>query len=164
MIQSILEAPITLASNTSKVIFDEIDERSEDATPCGWLCHQKGSPLYQLLGNNGCPCRTQKYYINFNANITGATAGTPVALALFEDGVIVPGTTVIATVTAANDISNVSFGKIISVCPRSNTSISIGSVDTIPNVADPTGAGIATQAPTILNANFAILESKNNAR
>lgn len=164
MIQSIIESPITLVSNTAKVIFDEVDERSADATPCGWLCHQNGSPLYQLLGNNGCPCNTEKYKVSFNANISGATAGTPVALALYEDGVVVPGTTVIATITAANDIYNVSFDKVIPVCPRSNATIYVGSVDTIPNIADPTAAGIETQAPTILNANFLILENRNNGR
>lgn len=166
MIQSIQEAPITLASNTAKIVFDEVDERSESASPCGWLCHQVGSPLYQLLGNGGCPCNSnnvKKFEVSFNANVSGATAGTPVAIALYEDGVVVPGTTCIATITAANDIYNVSFNKVISVCPRTNTTISVGSVDSIPNLADPTAAGIETQAPTLLNANFVILEY-NNAR
>ena len=58
------------------------------------------------------------------------------------------------------DNANPIFGNLIDMAQKGDT----GSVDTIPNVADPTGAGIATQAPTILNANFAILESKNNAR
>lgn len=164
MIQSIQEAPITLTSNTDKIIFDDVDEQDKSATPCGWLCHQTGSPLYQLLGNNGCPCKTEKYLVNFNANVSGSIAGTPVAIALYEDGVVVPGTTAIATITAANDIYNISFNKIISVCPRVNSTISVGSVGTIPNLADPTSAGIETQAPTILNANFVILENSNNGR
>lgn len=161
MIQSIQETPITLASNTSSIIFDEVDERDTSATPCGWLCHQKGSPLYQLIGNK-CACEgVKKFLISFNANISGATEGTPVALALYEDGIVVPGTTVISSISTANSINNVSFNKIISVCPRTNSTISVGSVGTIPNLTGTGDAGIATQAPTILNANFIILESRN---
>ena len=70
MIQSILETPTTLASNTSKIIFDEVDERNISATPYGWLCHQKGSPLYQLIGNNNCPRNgAAKFYISIKTNI-----------------------------------------------------------------------------------------------
>ena len=52
------------------------------------------------------------YEVSFNANISSATSG-PVALGLYQDGVLIPGTTVIAQVTTSGDFFNVSFNKLI---------------------------------------------------
>ena len=158
MIQSVQELPITLTNNTAKITFSVDDVRTNSAcqrNPRSWLCHQQGNPLYQVSGNCGCN-DIARYEISFNANVSGATAGTPVALALFEDGVIVPGTTMIATITAAGDVANVSFEKIIDVCNRQNTTLSVGSVSSVPNFTDLTAPGVDTQAPIIANANLNI--------
>ena len=50
MIQSVIEQPITLTSNSSAITFTVDDIRTRSANCCnGWLSHRQGSPLYQLL-------------------------------------------------------------------------------------------------------------------
>lgn len=160
MIESIQELPVVLTNNTSKLTFSSDTIRTRSAcqnNSRSWLCHQVGNPLYQVLGNGNCNCNgTAKYEVSFNANVSGATAGTPVALALYEDGIIVPGTTMIATITAAGDVFNISFENTIEVCGRSNATLSIGSVPSIPNFADLTVVGIDTQPPIVANATLSI--------
>jgi len=160
MIESIQELPITLTSNTAKLTLSSDTIRTRSAcqnNTRSWLCHQTGNPLYQVLGNGNCNCNgTAKYEVSFNANVSGATAGTPVALALFEDGVIVPGTTMIATITTAGDVFNISFENTVEVCGRSNATLSIGSIPSIPDFTDLTATAIDTQAPIIANATLSI--------
>lgn len=151
VIQSVRELPITLVNNTAPITFTDDDVRSRSAN-CycnGWLQHQQGSPLYQILDGG-------YYAVRFNANVSGATAGTPVALALYEDGIIVPGTTVIATITAAGDVENVSFDKIIRVCCRANATLTVASVPSVPDFTDLTAPGVDTQAPIISSANLIV--------
>ena len=93
VIQSVQERPVTLTNNTAPITFTNDDVRSRSAGCCGWLCHQEGSPLYQLLDGG-------YYRVSFNTNVSSATAGI-VALALYENGIIVPGTTVASTLAAA---------------------------------------------------------------
>lgn len=114
----------------------------------GWLQHQQGSPLYQILDSG-------YYEISFNTNISSATVGI-VALGLYQDGVLVPGTTVASSIAAAGDVENVKFTKIIKVCGRANTTLTLASVPSVPNFADLTAVGIDTQTPIIANANLII--------
>ena len=158
MIESIQELPVVLTNNTAKLTFSSDTIRTRSAcqrNSRSWLCHQTGNPLYQVLGNGNCD-NTAKYEVSFNANVSGSTAGTPVALALFEDGVIVPGTTMIATITAAGDVENISFENTVEVCGRSNATLSIGSVPSVPDFTDLTAPGIDTQTPIVANATFSI--------
>ena len=149
MIQSVKETPITLTNNSASISFTTDDIRTRNCNCCnGWLCHQQGSPLYQLLEGG-------YYQIDFNANISSATAGV-VALGLYENGVLVPGTTVAETITAAGDVASVSFSKIIKVCCRANTTLSVGSVPSVPDFTDLTAPGVDTQTPIIANANLYI--------
>lgn len=78
------------------------------------------------------------------------------AFALFQDGVIVPGTTVSSTIAAAGDIENVSFTKIIKVCCRANATLTVRSVSSVPDLTDLTAPGVDTQTPIIFGANFII--------
>ena len=110
MIQSVNELIQILTSNTSTLSFINDDVRSRNANCCGFLQHDEGSPLYKLLDGG-------IYKVSFNANVTSATAGT-VALGLFQDGILIPGTTVIAEVATAGDYYNVSFDKLIKICCR----------------------------------------------
>ena len=103
MIQSVNEQIQILTSNTSTLSFVNDDIRSRNANCCGFLQHDEGSPLYKLLDGG-------VYEVSFNANVTSTTAGT-VALGLFQDGILIPGTTVIAEVATAGDYYNVSFDK-----------------------------------------------------
>lgn len=148
VIQSVQERPVTLTNNTAPITFTNDDVRSRSAGCCGWLCHQEGSPLYQLLDGG-------YYRVSFNTNVSSATAGI-VALGLYENGIIVPGTTVASTLAAAGDVENVSFDKIIRVCCRGNTTLSVGSVASVPDFTDLTAPGVDTQTPIIANANLIV--------
>lgn len=147
MIESYLEAPTTLTSNSASVPFTNTDVRTRSANCCGWLQHQEGSPLYTILeGGN--------YLVTFNANVTSATAGT-VALGLYQDGVLLPASTVITTVATAGDYENVAFSKTIQVCCRGNANLTVASVPSVLTGTTPTATD--TQIPIIQNANISIV-------
>ena len=148
VIQSVQERPVTLTNNTAPITFANDDVRSRSAGCCGWLCHQEGSPLYQLTEGG-------YYRVSLNANVSSATAGI-VALGLYGNGIIVPGTTVASTLAAAGDVENVSFDKIIRVCCKGNTTLSVGSVPSVPDFTDLTAPGVDTQTPIIANSNLII--------
>ena len=150
MIESVQELPITLTNNSAAVTFSNDTIRTRSARCCngGWLQHQQGSPLYQLLDGG-------YYEINFNTNASSATAGV-IALGLYQDGILVPGTTITSTLTAAGDIENLKFSKIIQVCCRANTTLTVASVPSVPDFTNLTGPGVDTQTPIIANANFII--------
>lgn len=149
MIESVQELPIVLTNNSANITFSVDDIRTRSANCCnGWLQHEEGSPLYQILDGG-------YYDISFNTNVSSATPGV-VAIGLYQDGVLVPGTTVSSTITAAGDVENLKFRKIKRVCCRGNATITVASVPSVPNYTDLTGAGIDTQTPIIANANFII--------
>lgn len=148
MIQSILEQFTILPSNASQITFTDDDIRSRKANCCGWLQHQEGSPLYKLLSGG-------LYEVSFNANVSSAVAGT-VALGLFVDGVLVPGTTVITETTTAGDFFNVSFDKLINVCCRADANITIASVPSVLTGTTVPGTPTVTETPIIQNANLKI--------
>ena len=148
MIQSILEQFTILASNTSAVNFSEDDVRTRKATCCGWLQHNERSPLYKIL-NGGL------YEVSFNANVSSATAGV-VAFGLYQDGVLIPGTTVIATIATAGDFVNVSFDKLIEVCCRGDANIYVASVPSVLTGTTAPGTPTDTEIPIIQNANILI--------
>ena len=149
MIESVQELPITLTNNSAAITFSVDDVRTRSANCCnGWLQHQQGSPLYQLLEGG-------YYEITFNSNVSSATPGI-VALGLYQNGILTPGTTVASTITAAGDVENVKFSKIIRVCCRANTTVTVASVPSVPDFTDLTAVGIDTQTPIIANANLII--------
>ena len=148
MIQSVNEQIQILTSNTSTLSFVNDDIRSRNANCCGFLQHDEGSPLYKLLDGG-------VYEVSFNANVTSATAGT-VALGLFQDGILIPGTTVIAEVATAGDYYNVSFDKLIKICCRGDATLTIASVPNVLNGATLPGTPTVTEIPVIQNANFSI--------
>lgn len=148
MIQSVLEPISILTSNTSAVTFINDDIRTRSANCCGWLQHDEGSPLYKILDGG-------IYEVSFNANVTSATAGT-VALGLFQDGILIPGTTVLAEVVTAGDYYNVSFDKLIKICCRGDATLTIASVPNILTGATLPGTPTVTEIPVIQNANFSI--------
>ena len=148
MIQSVQELPIILTSNTSQLTFNNDDIRTRKASCCGWLQHNENSPLYKVLCGG-------LYEVSFNANVTSATAG-PVAIALFVDGVIVPGTTVITTVTTAGSYENVAFNKEIEVCCGSDSTLTVASVPSVLTGVTLPGTPTDTVAPIYQDANFRI--------
>ncbi len=150
MIESVLEMITTLTSNLASIIFPIDTVRTRSANCCGWLQHDEGTPIYKILEGG-------LYEVSFNANVTSATAGT-VALGLYQDGVLVPGTTVIAEVATAGDYYNVSFDKILKVCCRGNASLTIASVPNVVTGATLPGTAVVTEIPVIQNANFSIVK------
>lgn len=148
MIQSYIENPVILPSNTSAVTFVTDCIRSRGANCCGWLQHSEGSPIYKILEGG-------LYEVTFNANVTSATAG-PVALSLLMDGLPVPGATVIETVVTPGDYSNVAFTKKIKICCRGDASLSIASIPSVLTGTTLPGTATDTVAPIIQNANFSI--------
>lgn len=148
MIQSVQELPIILTSNASPLSFANDDVRSRKANCCGWLQHTEGSPLYKILEGG-------LYEVSFNADISSAVAGTT-ALGLFQDGILIPGTTVIAEVVTAGDFYNVSFHKLIKICCRGDATLTVASVPSVLTGATLPGEATETEIPIIQNANFSI--------
>ena len=79
MIESVQELPITLTNNAAVITFsdDDIRTRSANCSCDGWLQHQQGSPLYQILDGG-------YYEVSFNTNASSAATGV-VALGLYQD-------------------------------------------------------------------------------
>ena len=152
MIQSVNEQIQILTSNSSTVSFtnDDIRTRRANCYCNGWLQHDEGSPLYKLLDGG-------VYEVSFNANVTSATAGT-VALGLFQDGILIPGTTVIAEVATAGDYYNVSFDKLIKICCRGDATLTVASVPNVLTGATLPGTPTVTEIPVVQNANLSIIK------
>jgi hypothetical protein len=149
MIQTLQALPQVLSSNTDNINFSTTDVRTRSATCCGWLQFMNGGSDFTLIGGG-------RFKVSFNANVTSDTAGA-LALALKSaTGTDVEGTEMDVTIATAGDYSNVSFTKVLEVCPRVNTTVAIGS---LPAVGGVTPA-VVTQIPTIKDANL-IIEKLN---
>ncbi len=148
MIQSVLEPITILTSNSAPVSFVNDDVRTRSANCCSWLQHSEGSPIYKILEGG-------LYNVSFNANVTSSVAGA-VALGLYQDGVLVPGTTVIAQIVTAGDYVNVSFDKLIKICCRGDATLSVAAVPSILTGATTPGTATVTEVPVVQNANFSI--------
>ena len=144
MIQSILTDYTILPSNSSAIAFPIDDVRTRKATCFGWLQHNEGSPNYKIL-NGGI------YEVSFNASISAAVAG-PVAVGLFQDGVLVPGTTSIVTITTPGDFFE-------EVCCRENSNLSVQAVPSVLTGVTAPGTPTTTEPPIIQNANFFIVKN-----
>lgn len=141
MIESVINTPLALTSNSSVIAFPIDSLRTRNANCCGFLQHTQGSPLYKIL-------RGGIYEIDLSAVVTSATAGI-VALGLYVDGVLVPNTVSAATTTAGG-LVNLSFNKKIRICCNANSTITIASVPSVNAGATGTTA-TATQIPIITN-------------
>ena len=140
-IQSTINTPLTLASNSSAITFQH-DRRTRSTQGCdGWLCHGEGSPVYKLV-------KSGNYKTTFTATVYSATAGT-VAVGLYEDGVLIPETVRNVTLSAGY-LGNISIDYISKVCCKANTSLTLASVPTLTNPAD--GTIVTTLTPTIISA------------
>lgn len=144
MIQALQITPEVLTSNIDNINFDTVDLRSRSANCSGWLQYMPGGSDFTIIGGG-------TFKISFNANVTATTAGN-VALALkTSTGSDVEGTEMDAAIATAGDYSNISFTKIIRVCPRVNTTVSVGSLPAIGGIPTET-----TEIPTIKDANLII--------
>lgn len=144
MIQALEINPEVLTSNTDDINFSTVDIRGRNANCCGWLQYMPGGSNFTLIGGG-------LFEVSFNANITSTATGQ-VAIALKSNGSDIEGTEVDRQVTTANSYQNIAFTKLIRVCPRVNTTISVGSLPAIGGVTPV----VATQIPTIKDANLII--------
>lgn len=144
MIQGYNENIVTLPSNSAPVTLttDCIRTRST----YNWLCHSQGSSIYKIKQGG-------RYRVSFNTNATSAATGI-VAFGLYADGVLVPGTTVIADVATAGSYYNLSFDKEVPICCGTSTTLTVASVPSVLSGATP--AATVTQVPTIQNTNLII--------
>lgn len=145
MIQALQITPEILTSNTDNLNFDTIDLRTNSANCCGWLQYMPGGSDFTIIGGG-------TFVVEFNANVTSATAGQ-VAIALkTATGTDVEGTEMDVDVATPGVYTNISFSKIIKVCPRVNTTLAIGSLAAVGSVTP----AVTTQIPTIKDANLII--------
>lgn len=145
MIQAIQTIPEVLTSNTDNINFDRVDLKTRTANCYGWLQYMPGGSEFIIIGGG-------RFRVTFNANVTSDTAGS-VALALKTGtGTDVEGTEMDAIIGTAGEYTNISFSKIIEVCPRVNTTIAVGSLPAIGGVTP----AVETEIPTIKDANLSI--------
>lgn len=150
MIQTIINSPKVLTSNSSPIVFDVVNIIT-GSTPCnrkGWLGYKPGSPIYKILGKG----YTGYYNAKVSASVSSATPGV-VAIGLYQDGVLLPDTVRAVTIAAAGDYETVSFDREFQVCPCGSTDISVGSVNSVPTPTDP-ATPIVTQIPIIVAGTF----------
>lgn len=143
MIESVINTPIALTSNTGVVSFPIDSLRTRNANCGGFLQHSQGSPLYKILKGG-------IYDIDLSAVLTSATAGI-VALGLYQDGILIPNTISAETISTAGNVANISFNKKIRVCCNANTTLTIASVPSV-NAGATGTTPTATQIPIITNA------------
>ena len=146
MIQSYINTITPLVSNTSSVIFDEDCIRTRSCQGNGWLCHNRGSANYDIVCGG-------LYEIDFNATVSSATAGV-VALGLFNNGELIPGTLMGENVVA-DEYANIGINKKIKVCCNGDANISVRAIPAVPTPTAPT-TPIETQIPIIASANLSI--------
>ena len=148
MIQALQVTPEILTSNTDNINFDIVDIRGRNANCCGWLQYMPGGSDFTIIGGG-------LFEISFNANVTSDTDGF-VAIALkTATGTDVEGTEMDTEVITPGNYSNISFTKILRVCPRVNTTIAVGSLPaTITGTTTPTNE--VTQIPVVKDANLII--------
>ena len=156
MIETIINTPKSLTSNSSMITFDGISERTRCAfcSNGGWLDYENGSPNFKTFGNGN----TGYNNATFSATVSSAMAGV-VAIGLYEDGVLLPDTVRAVTLAAAGDFASVSFDRKDKICPRGTTSFSVGSVPSVPTPTDPT-TPVVTQIPIIVAGTFNLSRSQ----
>ena len=136
MIETLQILPQTLTSNTDNINFTTTDVRTRSATCCGWLQHMNGGSDFTIIGGG-------RFKVTFNANVSSDVAGA-IALALKSStGTDVEGSETDTVIATAGDYMNVSFTKILEVCPRVNTTIAVGSL--------PALGGVIPAVPTVAN-------------
>lgn len=146
MIESVINTPVALSSNSSVVTFTTDDLRTRSANCYGWLQHSEGSPLYKILKGG-------IYEIDLDAVLTSAAAGI-VALGVYQDGILIPNTVSAETLAAAGNLANVSNKKKIRVCCNGDTTLTIASVPSV--FAGATPVATDTQVPIIINGTLGI--------
>ena len=147
MIQALQILPEVLTSNTDNINFSTIDVRTRSATcgnRCGWLQYIPGGSEFTIIGGG-------RFKVSFNANVSSPVGQGALALKT-GTGTDVEGTEMDFNTTTEGVYNNISFTKIIEVCPRVSTTIAVGSIPAIGGLTPTT----ATEIPTVKDANLII--------
>lgn len=111
----------------SNVLFNETILK-----PCPLVSHREGSGIFTLRGG-------KRFIVGFSANVSGATAGTEVDLAITFNGEPLPYTLMASTPAVADDLNNVSvFTEIVapSCCCVSIAIRNVGTTEITVNNAN----------------------------
>lgn len=119
MINSINIDEQAVAVNAS-VVFDTDRVRTRACTYGGWLQHDVGSGVFEIV-------RPGIYKVDFNANVTAAAAGDT-TLAIQNNGVTIGGTEMDYVVAVAGDFQNVSASTLVVVQPYGSRTISVANI------------------------------------
>ena len=157
MIQTIINEPLVLTSNTSPIVFDATSIRTRCAYCCngGWLDYEDGNPNFKVFGNN----YNGYYNANFTASVSSATAGV-VAIGLYEDGVLLPDSVRAVTIDAPDDYETIAINRKVRICPRGTTNLTLASVPSVPTPTDVT-TPITTQIPIVTSGTFNLSRSNS---
>lgn len=104
------------------ISFDKILLR----TTCGSECRNRQVPSSIKL------CAKGIYELHFNGNVTSDTAGAATQLAMAIGGAPLVETAMNATITAANDILNVSTSTLLRNCCCDLDRVSVTNIGTVP--------------------------------
>ena len=146
MIESNINSVVALTANDDSVSFQNYTLRTGSCSECNcnsWLCHTTGSANYDIVKGG-------LYDIDFHATVSSAAAGD-VAFALYNNGEMIPGTLMVATLAAADDYANIGISDTIRVCCNANSNISVRSVPTVQTPSTP-ATPITTQVPIIVSS------------
>lgn len=126
-----INTPVALALDTP-LVFQGLNSASKGCWLCngGWLLALQNAGTFKLN-------KPGRYLVTFSAQVTAAAAG-PVALAINSNGVQIPGTAMAETLTAADDLAQLSTTTEVTVTPCDVQTITIentGATDITVNAA-----------------------------
>lgn len=109
MINAFVNVPVDVAAGAI-VPFNGHRAQTRSSCLCngGWLSHNDGSGQF-LISRPGI------YMVSVGAQVTTATAATDVSLAITTNGETLAGTTMAATVTAADDVVQLATSALLTV-------------------------------------------------
>lgn len=106
-----------------------------DANGCsGSEYHRQNSGAVRLRGKSRC-CPSI-FDVFFKANVTSATAGTEVQLAIAIDRTPLAETTMLETIDTANSFENMATRTALKVCPGEDVTLSVTNTGTTPVTID----------------------------
>lgn len=122
MINAFVNVPVAVAAGAS-VPFAGTRAQTRNGCRCngGWLTHSDGSAQF-LISRPGI------YMVSVGAQVTSATAGDVATLALTTNGEALAGTTMAATITAADDVAQLATTALLTV--PCGASITVGLTNT----------------------------------
>ena len=122
MINAFVATPILVAAG-ARVPFAGHRAKTRGSCYCngGWLTHEDGSSQF-LIARPGI------YMVSVGAQVTSATAGDVATLALTTNGEALAGTTMAATITAADDVAQLATTALLTV--PCGASITVGLANT----------------------------------